>query len=144
MTNHMEEVAKMFGLELGEAFRIIDDTDDYYLGYYRLSKEHGVETSCDNILWDGFNEKVLHWLMLGEVKIEKLPWKPKEYELYYYPRPDIDNLYDSSSWDNHRIDQHRFKHDMVFKTKEEAVALAKEMLAMAEKERLQKQEGDVE
>lgn len=72
MTNHMAEVAKMFGLELGESFRIIDDTDDYYLGYYRLSKEHGVETSCDNILWDGFNEKVLQWLMLGEVKIERL------------------------------------------------------------------------
>lgn len=125
MVNRMEEVAKMFGLKLGEAFRIIDATYDGYPGYYRFSEEHGVEISCDNIKWDGFDDKILQLLMLGEVKIEKLPWKPKKNEYYFIPEIANPEMFVSFEWLNDNEDKYMYERGLVCRTEKEAIKKAK-------------------
>ena len=134
MINHMEDVAKMFGLNLGEAFRIADDENNNYSKYYRFSKKYGVEASWDNINWYGFNEKLLQLLMLGKVKIKKLPWKPVVYDEYYYPIPSDRDLWESRLWIGDNYDNSRFSRGLICKTKEEAIDMAKKMLAVVKEE----------
>ena len=63
------------------------------------------------------------------LKIIKLPWKPRKGERYYYPCPDLNKEYCYDNWGDHgKVDKHRLKHNIVFKTKEEAVEAAKKML----------------
>ena len=50
--NHMEEVAKMFGVELGEVFKITDDDRGKYHNYYRFTEKKGLEVSEYNVMWE--------------------------------------------------------------------------------------------
>lgn len=125
MTNHMEEVAKMFGLELCEAFRIADNKNNNYPKYYRLSKKHGVETSCDNINWEKFSGKLLRLLMLGKVKIKKLPWKPKKNEYYFIPEIANPEMFVFFEWLNDNEDEYMYERGLVCRTEKEAIKKAK-------------------
>ena len=40
MANHMAEVAKLLGVELGESFKITSDTQGDYQNYYRFSENN--------------------------------------------------------------------------------------------------------
>ena len=51
MANHMTEVAQMLGVEIGEVFKITDDTYGIRQSYYRLTEENGCEISDDNTSW---------------------------------------------------------------------------------------------
>ena len=41
--NCMAEVAKMFGVELGEVFKVTDDTNGYYHRYYQFTDKKRLE-----------------------------------------------------------------------------------------------------
>lgn len=129
--NHMEEVAKMLGVELGEAFKISDDRE--YLKwqrYYRLTSD-GVEVSNDNVHWEKCMSEVLEWLLKGEIGI-KLPWKPKINEAYYIPFiPCIRPASEEHRWKDTEAEKKYYDMGLVFKTGEEAVELARRMLAVA-------------
>ena len=125
VVTHMREVAELFGLELGEAFRITDNVNNAYPKYYRLSKKHGVETSCDNINWEKFSGKLLRLLMLGEVKIEKLPWKPKKNGYYFIPELANPEMFSSLEWLNDNEDKYMYEHGLVCRTEKEAIKKAK-------------------
>src|SRR6056297_1207779 len=73
--NYFEGVAKLLGLELEEEF-IVRGIQDYI---YKLTKE-GLEVSDDLI---NFDASVLDFNGLTPEKITKLPWKPKENEIYW-------------------------------------------------------------
>ena len=45
--NHMAEVAKIFGVELGKSFKLTDDTHGDYHRYYRFTENNCFETSVD-------------------------------------------------------------------------------------------------
>ncbi len=47
--NHMEEIAKIFGVKLGEPFKIADDTHYDYQGYHRFTKNAGIDISDDGV-----------------------------------------------------------------------------------------------
>lgn len=136
MTNHMAEVAKILGVELGEVFRIVivyENGDEYkYRNYYRLTEKGGIEVSDDNITWDIDIAGVLMWLLLGNTRIVKLPWKPQEDERYYTPfiATNPRNMYDEFYWENDDVDIERYRMGLVCKTSVEAVELAKKMLAV--------------
>ena len=74
MANHMEEVAKILGIELGEDFEIKGCNGTYYLvadGLYQAQS--------------GFKcEKTLHGLLVGNLIIKRKPWKPLAYDKYFY------------------------------------------------------------
>ena len=79
MANHMQEVAKMLGVELGEEFMCNN-------GYKYVLREYGVAQSK----YDGFMgsfTNVLNDLLTGKLLIERKPYKPATGEEYWaiYP-----------------------------------------------------------
>ena len=69
-------------------------------------------------------------LLDGRLSIRKLPWKPKINEVYYYPTVDLDSLCCNCEWRGEDIDYHRLNNGLVFQTREEAIEMAKIMLAV--------------
>ena len=137
--NYMAEVAGLFGVELGEVFKVTDDDSGKYHNYYRFTEKKGIEVSEDNVKWEADTAEVLvfKWLLIGVARIIKLPWKPQEGEKYYVPRIAI-RPYDRHYyyyWDNDGVDIKRYDMGIVCKTPEEAVALTKKMLAVAKEDR---------
>ena len=134
--NYMAEVAALLGVEIGEVFKISDDncTGDLY---YRLTKKNGIEYSEDNTSWKQGAGMILRDLMLGDVRISKLPWKPINGEKYYIPYISInkENMYEKYHWGGDRTDEAFYEQGIVFKTKEEALAMSEKILAFVKEER---------
>ena len=67
-------------------------------------------------------------LLLGKLKIFKLPFVPELNEIYYVPDIICTNLFQSFTnvWGRH--DKHRIKHELCFRTKEETIAKAEWLL----------------
>ena len=133
----MAGVAELLGVELGQSFKITDNTYGIRQSYYRLTEENGCEISGDNTSWVTVSAEVLKWLIMGDVRIVKLPWRPQIGEKYYIPRIAI-RPYDRHYcyyWDNSGVDIKRYDMGIVCKTPEEAVALTKKMLAVAKEEK---------
>ena len=129
--NHMAEVAKILGVELGEPFKITSGIQDDYQSYYRFTESSGIEISDDGITWKMTSvATLLKYLLMGDIRIVKLPWKPREGEKYYVPRIAI-RPYDRHYcyyWDNSGVDIKRYDMGIVCKTPEEAIALTEKML----------------
>ena len=135
--NYMAEVAKLLGVELGESFKITSDTQgDYpgdYQNYYRFTENNCFETSVDGVKWETATVIVLRGILMGDVRIVKLPWRPwrpQIREKYYVPRIAI-RPYDRHYcyyWDNSGVDIKRYDMGIVCKTPEEAIALTEKML----------------
>ena len=129
--NYMAEVAKLLGVELGESFKITSDTRGVYQNYYRFSENNCFETSYDGVEWKTTIAAVLlKHILMGDIRIIKLPWKPREGEKYYVPRiairPEDRHYY--YYWDNDGVDIKRYDMGIVCKTPEEAIALTEKML----------------
>ena len=135
MTNRMNEIAKLLGVELEEVFKITDDTHDDYQRYLRFTKNAGIEISDDGVEWEMagtvIGAMILKFLLMGNVRIVKLPWKPKMGERYYVSDIFDRDLFDYYLWDDDERDEELYKRGLVFKTKEEAIELAQRMLAVA-------------
>lgn len=129
MANHIAEVARMLGVEIGEIFKIADNRNSFleWTRCYRFTN-NGVEMSKDEIHWEKCMSEVLELLIKGEIGIKR-PWKPAMHDEYYYPSPSNRDLWGCGIWVNNNDDIRRLKHGLVFKTKEEAVAAAEKMLA---------------
>lgn len=129
--NHMAEVAKIFGVELGESFKITSDTEGDYHNYYRLTENNCLEMSDDGVEWKMTTAAVLlKYILMGDIRIVKLPWKPQKGEKYYVPsiviRPKDRNYY--YYWSNDDINIEHYRMGIVCKTPEEATALTEKML----------------
>ena len=131
MRSHMEEVAKMFGLELGEVFKVTDDTYGAYQLYHRFTENNCLEMSDDGVEWKMTTAAaLLKYILMGDIRIIKLPWKPRKGEKYYVPRiavrPEDRQYY--YYWSNSGVDIKRYDMGLVCKTSEEAIALTEKML----------------
>lgn len=124
--NLIPEIAKMLGVELGEEFKI--DGNDSTL--YRLEKSglraRGI--NCEGKYSDTVSGLVLEILLTGDIKIVKLPWKPKRKDKYWTIYINGNNKLDTdwNIWTEGIAELARLKAGWVFRTKEEAeVALPK-------------------
>lgn len=137
MDNRMAEVAKIFGLELGESFKITSDTHGDYQNYYRFTENNCLETSDDGVEWKMITAEVLlKRILMGNIRIIKLPWKPRIREKYYVPRIAIrsKDRYYWYHWQNSDADIKRYDMGIVCNTKEEAIALTEKMLVAIKEE----------
>ena len=129
--NYMAEVAKLLGVELGESFKITSGIKDDYQSYYRFTENNCFETSYDGVEWKTTIAAVLlKHILMGDIRIVKLPWRPRKGEKYYVPRIAI-RPYDRHYcyyWDNSGVDIKRYDMGIVCKTPEEAIALTEKML----------------
>lgn len=108
MTNHMKEVAKMLGVEIGEEFEIKGGDGAYYLTY-------------DGLYHNGFKcEKTLNDLLVGVCTIKHKPWKPIINDTYYFVRSDGD--VSSAQWISNVWDHSIYKLGNCYRTREEAEA----------------------
>ena len=130
MTNHMEEVAKMFGVELRETFKIADDIFGKHPKYYRFAENVCLEASKDGVNWETADVGVLEDILIGDVRIIKLPWKPQKCAPYYIPCivAQSEHMYSMFYWNDDNYDKEYYRMGLVRKTPEEAVALTKKML----------------
>lgn len=73
--NYMPNVLEMLGVEVGEKFKVngLSGSPFKFTDDYCLLDKNGM----------GYNE-LLIGLAHGMYEIEKIPWKPKEGEYYYY------------------------------------------------------------
>lgn len=127
MANCMAGVAKLLGVEVGEVF-------EFYVGgecqgRCRFTKDR-VEVS-DNHCWYRTKAETLEWLLDGTATIVKLPWKPGEGEGYYVPAIDNESGCYYGIWENNNDEKRQYHRGLVFKTRDEATALAEKMLAVA-------------
>lgn len=134
MANHIAEVARMLGVEIGEPFKIADDTHDDCQRYHRFTESAGIEISDDGVEWKMTGTMILKFLLMGDVRIVKLPWKPRENERYYYPLPSDNDLWGGSTWTDSNYDNMRLNRGLVLKTRDEAVAVAKKMLTVMQEQ----------
>ena len=113
----MEKVAEMLGVKLGERFKV-------------SSRGHGDVEGCfkaDGLYLEGsLNGIVLIKMPVGEISIEKLPWKPQYDDRYWYISMDGDVLYDE--WDSCVYDYAMYYAGNCFETKEEALAHSSEII----------------
>ena len=137
MANHIAGVAKLLGVEAGEVFQI--DKDPTLNGCVfrfsnndlQLSKANG-----DNGTWVVANDNRLLGLLYGSLSIRKLPWKPtNEGGRYYTPALDTESGCYTVYWENDDTDKRRYRRGLVFKTREEAIAVSKKMLDILEEVR---------
>lgn len=131
MANHIAKVAQMLGVEIGESFKLTDDTHGDYRQYYQFTYKKGFETSVDGVKWKTAAAEVLRDILMGDIKIVKLPWKPKTGEKYYVPNIFNWNYYNYYLCVDNERDEELYKRGLVFKTEEEAIEMSKKMLAMA-------------
>ena len=134
--NRMAEVAKMFGVKLRETFKIADDIFGEHPKYYRFAENVCLEASNDSAKWETADAGVLEDILLGDIRIIKLPWKPQIREKYYIPRIAIrpKDRYYWYHWQNSDADMNRYNIGIVCKTPEEAIALTEKMLVAVKEE----------
>ena len=127
--NYMAEVAKLLGVELGESFEITSNTQGDYHNYYRFTENNCLEISDDGVEWKTTIAAVLlKHILMGDIRIVKLPWKPQEGDRYYFPCPASIEKWDYSTWSERDVDYYRLNYGFVCKTMEEAIALTEKML----------------
>ena len=131
MDNKMSSVADLLGMELGEVFRI-KDYPTYPETYFRFTDD-GLMQSVDMIAWTKPSAWVLESLITGVLQITKLPWKPSYGDTYYIPFVVNADKYKKLFWLNLKGDEIFYQQGLVYRTKEEAIKLAEEMLDVARK-----------
>ena len=110
-----------FDLQEDEEFEIKD-----FHGFFRINTK-GLEIKHYHG-WD--KSPLLNKLLLGEVKIIKLPFAPELNEAYYVPDISIADLYRKIRNYDTKHDKHRIERDICFRTKQEAITRTKEVLRL--------------
>ena len=123
MTNHMAEVAKLLGIEIKEVFHISGEES-----YFRFTEED-FELSTNTIEWITAPSIHLKCILACEATIVK-NWKPQNGEFYFSPSPTRKSLRECLAWVGGEDDNYRLNRGFVFRTPDEAVGVAKKMLAI--------------
>lgn len=116
--NYMADVAKILGVELGEEFKI--DGDELISGrIFKIDETSLLEKDMGNY-W-GEPDTRLEELLCGDLKIVKLPWKPKNKEGYYYPCTYEQEVF-YALWVGSTFNYAMYNLGMCYRTREEAEA----------------------
>ena len=129
MTKCMRAIIKCLGVEVGEVFKITDAFNNKSHRYFRFT-EADIEVSDDCVTWEMSTSEIWKCLLTGVDKIVRLSWKPKKDEMYYVPAIGVhpEYMYQEFIWDKDNADIERYNAGLVYKTKEEATAVAEKML----------------
>ena len=123
---YMAKVAETLGVEIGEVFKI-DSKPHCPFRFTHKCLQVSVTPGC----WLMGSDDYLRGFLNGSLSIRKLFWKPKKRETYYCPNIFGMDLYDVIVWDDGIVDKEFYIRGLVFKTKEEAIAMSRRMLAIA-------------
>lgn len=130
------KVAEMFGLEIGEEFKLCEvETGKLLKNRYRI-------TCCDEPI-QYYDKNYRNWVCVshlcdiinGTYKIIKKQWKPKTGDIYFTPII-MNDTYDVSEykWQNREYDLIYWKSGLCFQTYDEADIKGVAMLKAIQKE----------
>lgn len=119
MANHMAEVAKMLGVELGEEFEIVFPNSNCHATALLNSekmyiKNHNIANQ------DMWQLSALTNVLNGTYTIKRKPWKPTN-DAYYYVVDKIGCTI-CEQWCNDSLDINYYKLGNCYRTREEAEA----------------------
>lgn len=121
MANHMAEVAKLLGVELGEEFEIqypspcsVKTTAMFTENGFKIVHTDAV------ILHPYWKEAELHQLLKGTLTIKRKPWKPKYDGKYWSIGPG--GILEPGCWLNDFIDIAMYRLGNCYRTPQEAEA----------------------
>lgn len=126
--NYMKYIANLFGLELGEKFKLLYPNGDEREEEYIITESGGLKRT-DSGFFDCTD--TLMCMLKGCYDIKKLPWKPEYDEMYYFP--DISAGIPAAGeddWGENAVDYNRYEAGMVCKTEVEARKKSEKMLAV--------------
>ena len=116
--NLMAETAEILGLQLLEEFEIKLPKGRKVKAFIG---ESGLNFFGYKVVSDSIRNNYLAKILMGEIEIEKIPWKPKHGERYYCPCVQSRSV-GSFSWANYSLDYAMLSLGMVYRTREEAEA----------------------
>lgn len=137
MDNKMAEVAKLLGVEFDEVF-FLKGRSGCYTHYPKTRlkfTENGLKESVNRTSWHSAPAWMWKGLITGALKITKLPWKPSYNDIYYMPTVVSRGKYLKLFWTGSEADKSSYQQGLVYRTKEEAIELAEEMLSIAKDRR---------
>lgn len=117
MVNHMPEVAKMLGVEIGEKFTF-EDLDREMMGTAVIEESGFKLLEYNENYTNSWFQYTLENLLTGKYTIKRKPWKPNLDDEYYYV--DECGYACSDPWVNSALDFVFYKIGNCYKTKEEA------------------------
>ena len=124
--NYYKKIAEMLGVELGEEFSLKNNkTNELNECRYKITQEEGIMYSIDREKW--VRSVVLMSIINGSYSVVKLPWKPKEGELYWYYSKTLNQAI-SRNWDAENYALCLWKCGNCFKTEKEANEKGKEVM----------------
>ena len=117
MANLMPEVAKLLGVEIGEEF-IIENADRKETVVLAMDGFHVIQP---NNVAGIDNGKLLSKVLQGLYAVKKIPWEPKEGDMYYILNTRA-LFIESFMWDNGTFDYLAKNMGIIYRTKAEAEA----------------------
>lgn len=127
MANYMAEIAELYGLELGEVFRLTGHKDIYFKFVY------------DDLLGGASPDTVIHKvepqdlvdILTGKCKVIKYFSKPEYGETYYVACPtNVMDKYEISHWVGSVVDEELFSRGLIFPNADMAVEATNSIIAM--------------
>ena len=114
--NLMTEVAALLGVEIGEKFII--ENAEHNLQVVLVAD--GLHVTKDDFLGSS-NSKLLQNVLCGLFRVKKLPWEPREGDMYYILNTGA-LIVESYSWGNSTFDLAVKSLGIIHRTEEEAEA----------------------
>lgn len=130
--NYYKKIAEMLGVELGEEFSLKDNkTKNIFRPRYKITQEEGLMYSVNRNEFD--RSANLMSIINGSFSVVKLPWKPKEGDIYWHYSEAWRGAI-SSKWVGECIDLIYWKVGNCFKNEEEGNAKGKEIVKRIQRE----------
>lgn len=122
MANYMADVAKMFGVELGEEFEIQYPSPCSVKTTAMFSEDGFKVTYTDAVTLQPYWQEIeLHGLLKGLLIIKRKSWKPK-YNQYYWSVTATEGVLTNNKWTDCWMDITYYKLGNCYRTKQEAEA----------------------
>ena len=117
--NHMKEIAKMLGVELGEEFEIdFKSCPSCKTTAVFTENEFRVINTDACIVTPYWGANLLQSLLKGDCTIKRKPWKPRHSEVYF--TIELDGEIERNYWNNTWDDKVCYKIGNCYRTEQEA------------------------
>lgn len=130
MANHMKEIAKMLGVEMGKRFNVFDSNG-------KLHSHNHYYFSEKDILIDGTEycecDDLLRLLIIGVYTVKPIPYKPKFDERYYSIGPG--GVLEPGTWMNDFVDRMLYRLGNCYRTITEAESNCDKWIAFYESDK---------
>lgn len=119
--NLIPVIREALGLKVNEEFQILKNDGTTYALNYRFADNNELQYFDSDIdCWKSSGPITLEKIVYGKVTVKKLPFKPNEYEAYYFVNLYFCTVEVSASGKDFTADVIRVNSGNCYRTKEEA------------------------